>query len=90
MIYDSQEYDNDIVSEISIKSLMAELDIVKTENHQLYVGLAKMQKELLQCDTAARLEADKLVARIKAIHVSTSWRLTKPLRVMMRGVRRVL
>lgn len=72
------------------EAIKAELEVLQTE--QLQRELAKLQQRILKHDANIQIEVKKghaLEARINAIHSSTSWRLTGPLRRVVLTLRRL-
>ncbi|TDF67705.1 class I SAM-dependent methyltransferase [Cupriavidus sp. L7L] len=65
------------------RSLVAELKDLRAESQE---QLAELQAEV-QTGHALRLEIHNLGARLAAVHASTSWRITMPMRVTARIIR---
>lgn len=66
----------------------AEMDALKAANLECYAELAIMQQHVLEFDAEVK-KRRALEAEIKTIHASTSWRLTAPLRHVVRGMKRL-
>lgn len=70
-----------------------ELETLKSDMLLRYGELARLQEEILNYEKRLQLELKKrraVEAKLKDVHASTSWRVTKPLRNVAQMVRRFL
>lgn len=81
------------VHESEAVSESSELETLKSDMILRYGEIAKLQGEILNCEKYLQLELKKRRAvevKLKDVHASTSWRVTKPLRKVANMVRRFL